>query len=187
MPHAYQIHKQESAYFLTLTTVRWVDLFIREKYKQIICDSLNYCIEKKGLEVFCYVIMTSHIHLIARSKSSDLSKVMRDFKKFTSGSLINEIRFGPESRKEWLLKIFAEGDEKQTNKSGHQLWKYNNHAEEVYSPRFTLSKIKYIHNNPVMEGIVEFPEQYYYSSARDYAGLKGLVNVSVINLHNLYY
>ncbi len=85
-----------------------------------------------------------------------------------------------------LLKIFEEGGEKQTIKSAHQLWQYNSHAEEVYSPKFTLSKIKYIHNNPVEEGIVEFPEQYYYSSVRDYAGLKGPVNVSLINLHNLY-
>ena len=187
MSHAYQIHKQEGAYFMTLTTVEWVDLFIREKYKQIICDSLNFCIEKKGLEIFCYVIMTSHIHLIARARNSDLSNIMRDFKKFTSGTLINEIRLGSESRKTWLLKILEQGGEKQTNKSAHQLWQYNNHAVEVYSPKFTLSKIKYIHNNPVMEGTVEFPEQYYYCSARDYAGLKGPVHVSVLNLHNLFY
>jgi REP element-mobilizing transposase RayT len=195
MPHAYQIHKQEAAYFMTLTTVNWVDIFTRDSYKQLLCDSLNYCIEKKGLEVFCYIIMTSHMHLIARAKNSDLSKVMRDFKKFTGSSLIHEIRMGRESRKEWLLKMFEEGGEKQTKKSLNQLWQYNNHAEETYSPKFTLSKIKYPdnyrdHNNPVVEGIVQFPEQYYYSSARDpiaigYAGLKGPVNVSLINLHNL--
>lgn len=87
---------------MTLTTVEWVDLVIREKYKQMICESLNYCMKKKGLEIFCYVIMTSPIHLITRTKNSELSKVMRDFKKFTSGTLINEIRLGRESRKECL-------------------------------------------------------------------------------------
>lgn len=102
MPHACQIHKQEGACFMTLTTVEWVDLVIREKYKQMICESLNYCMKKKGLEIFCYVIMTSPIHLITRTKNSELSKVMRDFKKFTSGTLINEIRLGRESRKECL-------------------------------------------------------------------------------------
>ncbi len=99
MCHAYQIHKQEGAYFMTLTTVEWVDLFIREIFKQMMCDSLNYCIDKKGLEIFCYVIMTSHIHMIAKAKNSDMSKIMRDFKKFTSGNLLPEIRLGPESRK----------------------------------------------------------------------------------------
>jgi putative transposase len=129
--------------------------------------------------------MTNHMHLIAREKNSNLSDVIRDFKKYTSGILINEIRIGRESRKEWMMKILESGGEKQTKKSLHQLWQYNNHAEEVVSPKFTLSKIRYIHNNPVEEGIVQYPEQYYYSSARDYAGLKGPVKVSVINLHNL--
>jgi putative transposase len=170
---------------MTLTTVEWIDIFTRDRYKQILCDSLNYCIDNKGLEIFCYVIMTNHMHLIARAKNSNLSDVIRDFKKYTSGILINEIRIGRESRKEWMMKILESGGEKQTKKSLHQLWQYNNHAEEVISPKFTLSKIRYIHNNPVEEGIVQYPEQYYYSSARDYAGLKGPVKVSVINLHNL--
>ena len=123
----------------------------------------------------------------SRAKNSNLSNVMRDFKKFTSTTLIEKVRLGNESRKSWMLKLFEQGGEKQKKKSANQLWQYNNHAEEVYSPKFTLSKIKYIHNNPVEEGYVEFPEQYYYSSARDYAGLKGPVKVSVINLHNLFF
>ena len=70
MPHAYQIHKQDAAYFMTLTTIEWVDVFIRNEYKQLICDSLNYCLDKKGIEVFCYVIMSSHIHIIAPSTNA---------------------------------------------------------------------------------------------------------------------
>jgi len=129
--------------------------------------------------------MTNHIHLIARAKNSNLSYVIRDFKKFTSGTIIHEILLDRESRKEWLLKLLGQGGEKQTKKSLHQMWQYDNHAEEVISPKLTLSKIKYIHNNPVDEGIVQYPEEYYYSSARDYAGLKGPVKVSLINLHSL--
>ncbi len=54
---------------MTLIIVNWVDIFIRESYKRLLCDSLNYCIENKGLEIFRYVIMTSHMHLIARAKN----------------------------------------------------------------------------------------------------------------------
>ena len=154
MPHAFQIHKQDSAYFMTFTTVEWLDVFIRNEYKQIICDSLNYCIDQKGTEVFWYVIMSSHVHIIARAKNNNLSCIIRDFKKYTSGILMNKIRRGPESKKSRMLNIFEEGGKKQTKKSSRQLWQYNNHAEEVYSPKFTLSKIKYIHNNPVEEDYV---------------------------------
>ena len=44
-----------------------------------------------------------------------------------------------------------------------------------------FEKINYIHKNPVQEGLVYYPEDYVYSSARDYAGEKGLVdNVIVV-------
>ena len=67
-----------------------------------------------------------------------------------------------------------------------QLWQYNNHAMEVHSPKFSLSKILYIHNNPVEAGIVGRAEEYLFSSARDYSGQKGPVKISVINFHNLF-
>ena len=187
MPYAYQIHKQDATYFLTPTVVEWADALMRHEHKNIVCNSLNHCVKHKGLEIFSYVIMSSHIHMIARAKNGDLSNVIRDFKKFTSSALIKEFESGRESRKEWLLEIFRKGGAKQSKKSNHQLWQYNNHAEEVYSPKFTLSKIMYIHMNPVEAGLVSRAEDYIYSSAIDYAGGVGPVKVSVLNLHNLYY
>ena len=86
-----------------------------------------------------------------------------------------------------MLDLFKHGRYKQSSKSKNQVWQYNNHAEEVYSKGFTLSKIKYIHMNPVESGLVTRPEDYLYSSAIDYSGGKGPVQVSLINLHNLYY
>ena len=187
MPHAFQIHKQDSAYFMTLTAVEWVDAFMRKEHKEILCNSLNHCVNEKGLEIFAYVIMSSHMHLIARAKNENLSDVMRDFKKYTSGVLLKDYRINKESRRDWMLDIFKKGGSVQKKKSKNQLWQYNNHAEEVYSPKFTLTKIKYIHNNPVEAGLVSRPEDYFYSSAGDYADIEGPVKVSVINLHNLYY
>ena len=81
---------------------------------------------------------------------------------------MNEIRFSSDERKNEMLNIFNNGGQKQKKKSNNQLWKYNNHAEEVYSPQFTISKVNYIYNNPVVAGFVQYPQQYYFSSARDY-------------------
>ncbi len=163
MPYAYQIHKQDAAYFLTLTVVEWADAFMRPEHKDLVCKGLNHCVEHKGLEIFAYVIMSSHIHMIARAKNENLSDIIRDFKKYTSSKLIKEIETGRESRRDWLLEIFKRGGKKQKSKSKHQMWQYNNHAEEVYSPSFTLSKILYIHQNPVEAGLVSRPEHYNYS------------------------
>ena len=183
----YKIDKQDGAYFMSFTTVGWVDLFIRDSYKQFISDSLNYCANEQGLEIYSYVIMPSHLHLIAGADKNNLSTVVGNFKKFTSRELVKMIRDTNESRKEWLLPIFKEAGENNRRNKNYQVWQQNNHPEEVYSPKFTLSKIKYIHNNPVEEGFVARLEDYFYSSAVDYAGGKGPVMVSLINLHNLFY
>jgi putative transposase len=186
MTSAYKIDKQNGAYFLTFTTIGWVDLFIRDSYKQFIADSLNYCIENLGLRLYAYVIMPSHLHMIASAENNNLSTVVGNFKKFTSRELISMIKKNSESRREWMLPIFKTAGENNPRNKYYQVWQQNSHAEEVYSPKFTLSKIKYIHNNPVEEGFVERPEDYLYSSAKDYAGMKSPVNVSMIELHMLF-
>ena len=195
MSQAFKIDKQDGAYFLTYTTVGWVDLFIRDSYKQFITESLNFCIKERGLQIYSYVIMPSHLHMIASAKNNNLSTVIGSFKKYTSRELIKMIKTLPESRRECLpalrlqaglLPIFKTAGENNPRNKKFQIWQQNNHAEEVYSPKFTLCKIKYIHNNPVEEGIVSKPEDYLYSSAKDYAGMKSPVNVDMIELHILF-
>lgn len=79
MPFAYQIHKQDAAYFLKMEAIEWVEVLSRRVAKQLICDSLNHCIEQKGLEVFAYVIMSNHLHLVVRARQDNLSDIVRDF------------------------------------------------------------------------------------------------------------
>ena len=102
MPYAYQIHKQDAAYFLTPTIVEWTDALMRPEHKNLICESLNFCVQEKGLEIFAYVIMSSHMHMIARAKNADLSDIVRDFKKYTSNELLKSFQSGRESRKDCL-------------------------------------------------------------------------------------
>ncbi|MCX6292012.1 MAG: hypothetical protein NT126_09650 [Bacteroidetes bacterium] len=66
MPTGYQITKQDAAHYLTLQVVHWVDLFSRQRYRDIVVDSLNHCISKKGLYVYSYVMMSNHLHLLAQ-------------------------------------------------------------------------------------------------------------------------
>ena len=92
-----------------------------------------------------------------------------DFKKFTSKQIIKAIQDHPgESRKEWMLKIFNEAGIANSRNKKYQFWRQDNHPIELYSAAFTNQKIDYIHENPVMAGIVDKAEEYLYSSARDY-------------------
>jgi len=81
-----------------------MDVFIREEYKNILINSWRYCIEHKGLEVYGWCIMTSHVHMIIGSKKDKLENIVHDMKVFTSKSIKQSIKNHPEeSRREWML------------------------------------------------------------------------------------
>jgi len=127
--------------------------------------------------------MSNHLHLIAAAKENNLSDILRDFKKFTSKQIIKAIQDNEhESRKEWMLEIFTKAGEANSRNSEYQFWRQDNHPIELYSSAFVFQKLSYIHNNPVEAGIVDKPEEYLYSSARDYKHTKkcGLLDVVFI-------
>jgi REP element-mobilizing transposase RayT len=181
MSTAYKISDQGAAYFLTFQIVGWVDIFTRQIYRDIATESLSYCQKNKGLLLYAYVIMSNHIHLLAQSETNNLGGFIRDFKNFTGKKILDEIENGTESRKDWL-KIVFEYHGKLKSKQTNQVWTHEYHAEEIYSPTFILQKINYIHENPVRAGIVENAEDYLYSSARNYAGLQGEIEVITLDL-----
>ncbi len=85
-----------------------------------------------------------------------------------------------ESRREWMLNRFAFAARKHTRNSTYQLWTHENHAVILTTPVFTQQKLNYIHLNPVRAGLVEKSEDYLYSSARNYAGLRGLIEIDFV-------
>ena len=93
MSRKYKFHNPEGVYFVSFAVQGWVDVFTRNEYKNIIVDNLKYCQEHKGLEIFAWCIMTSHIHLIIRAgRDIPLQDILRDYKKFTSKAIIMQLR-----------------------------------------------------------------------------------------------
>jgi len=176
MANAYRVSDQSSAYFLTFQIVGWVDLFTRKDYRDIVIENLKYCQKNKGLYLYAFVIMSNHIHMLAQNVNGDMSGFIRDFKSYTVKQFIDFIENGNESRKDWLKVVFAYHG-KLKSKQEYQIWTHENHAELIYSQHFIEQKVNYIHNNPVKNGLVEKPEDYLYSSARNYAGLESLIDV----------
>ena len=169
-------------YFATSTVIDWIDLFTRPIYKRIVVDSLRYCQENKGLELYAWVLMSNHLHLIAGAKEgTSVSDILRDFKKYTSKQLVKAIQENQqESRKEWLIDrcgFLAANDRKITY---FKLWQEGSYIETISTYSFYEQKLNYIHMNPVRQEITELPEEYLYSSARNYMGRKGLLDVIVM-------
>ena len=173
--------KTNNPYFLTMTVVGWADVFSRDNHKKIIIESLKYCQEHKGLVVFAYVIMTNHIHMLANTNEPFLlNDTIRDFKKFTSKKIVDQIQREPESRRTWLLSLFAGGAAKSKKHKDFKFWQAGNHAIEIYSQKFAWEKTNYIHQNPVKAGLVKQPEDWLYSSAVNYAGEEQMLEVEIL-------
>ncbi len=180
MSTGYKIANQDGVYYLTIQVVDWVDIFSRKIYRDIVVDSLNYCHKNKGLEIFAFVIMSNHVHLLVRCSSGNLSEVIREFKSFTARKMLETITSIAESRREWMLNVFEFAAKRQKRNEKYQIWTHENHAEEMLSNKFIDQKIDYIHQNPVRAGIVQRVEEYMYSSARAYAGMDCLVDVTIV-------
>ena len=182
MSSKYKFNDPDELYFVSFAVVNWIDLFIRNIYKDILLDSWRHCQKEKGMELYGWCIMTSHVHMIIGSQKEKMEDIMRDMKKFTSGKLKQAIKDYPgESRREWMLKLMEEAGKANSYNKDFQLWQQDNHPIELTTLEIAHQRLDYIHYNPVEAGIVEKPEDYLYSSARDYYGIGGLIDIILLD------
>jgi putative transposase len=100
MSRKYKFHNKEGLYFVSFATVYWIDVFVRPLYCDILVDSLTYCKANLGLELYCWCIMPSHVHLIFRAKENNADILLGRFKEYTSKQIVKAIKENTqESRK----------------------------------------------------------------------------------------
>jgi REP element-mobilizing transposase RayT len=183
MSHQYRVRNPEEIYFVTFTIVDWVDVFTRTGYKRLIVDALIYCQQQKGLEIYAYCLMTNHLHLLVSAQHpAVLPDIIRDFKKHTSKEIVKLIQSEPESRKDWMLYRFQYNAKYTSRVQDYKVWQDGYHGIACDNISMLSQKLDYIHNNPVRAGIVNLPEHYQYSSAANYAGEGGLMEVLLLDL-----
>ena len=170
MSSRYKVHDPQAPYFVTSTVVGWIDVFSRELYKEILCKSLLFCQDNKGLRLHAWVIMSNHIHLIiSAAPGFEIGHIMRDFKKFTSKKIIAAINANEqESWKKWMLNMFSYAGQSNNSNEENQFWQQEYHPQVLDSEEKRLQKLNYLHTNPVRAGYVWLPEHHKYSSAIDY-------------------
>lgn len=180
MSRKYRFYNKEGLYFVSFATVYWLDVFVRDEYCSMLVESLDFCRKQKGMELYCWCIMPSHVHLIFRAKDNNPSEVLKSFKTFTSKNIQKAIaENAQESRREWLLWMMQRAGAKNSNVKNSQFWQQNNKPIELWSADVIDQKIDYIHQNPVSAGFVTEPHYWKYSSAIDYSGGKGLLEIDL--------
>ncbi len=175
MSRAYKTY-EGGLFFVTLTVVGWIDVFTRSEYCDTLVKNLKFCQEKKGLQLYAYCIMSSHVHVIASAETGTLSDILRDFKSYTAKQLLQQIQDNPqESRKDWLLFLFRHFARKNNHNIEFQFWQHHNHPIDLVSSNLLEQKLYYIYQNPVNAGIVSEEQDYVYSSANPLSPLIMLI------------
>jgi REP-associated tyrosine transposase len=168
----YKIHDNAYPHFLTCTVFEWLPVFTRPDAVQIVLDSWTFLQREGRMKLYAYVILENHLHFIA--SSNELSKEVGDFKSFTARKLIELLQ---SAGAQTILEQLAYFKARHKTDRQFQFWQEGSHPQQISSDAMMCQKIEYIHFNPVKQGFLDVPEHWRYSSARNYAGMSGLVEV----------
>ena len=158
----YKINEDSNLYFITSIIHCFVPLIFNDDLFKIILDSLIYCQQEKGLNIYDFVIMSNHVHaIISHAINERIAEIVRDFKRHTSKKISEYLENLPRFNNLFWIKLFH-------SKIKNRVWQEGYHPEAIISEKFFLQKLEYIHYNPVKKGYVEKPEDWKYSSARNY-------------------
>lgn len=182
MSRNYKFPNPEGWYFVSFATVFWLSVFTRRLYKDCIVKHLKFCIEEKGMVLGAWIIMSNHVHLIFRAKEKNPQRLLQSFNSSTAKELIELIKTNPqESKRErylWFMQLAAKRN--KTTKNDIQFWQQHNQPIELWRNDAIQRNLDYIHHNPVVSGEVAEPHHYLYSSAINYAGGKGMLDVHLM-------
>ncbi len=168
----YRIFEQAPPYFVTCTVVAWLPIFANPWAVEIVLGSWRFLQRERGVRLFGYVIMENHLHWIAAAQ--ELPAQLGRFKSYTARRIIDElVGRGFSSLLDELRyhKLPHKADQE------HQLWQEGSHPEQIQNTAMMRQKLEYMHNNPLRRAYVDDPVHWRCSSARNYAGLPGLIDV----------
>jgi REP element-mobilizing transposase RayT len=162
MRSRYRIHHPDRAHFVTCTIVEWLPVFTSLTCCDILVKSLEHCRCNKGLKIYAWVILDTHLHAILAAP--DLASVLRDFKSFTARQVLKQLEV--EGRR-WLLNQLHYYREAH-KPNDYQVWQEGSHPQVIVTDQAMEQKLEYVHNNPVKRGWVTAPEHWCYSSAHEW-------------------
>ncbi len=168
----YRIFETEYPYFWTDTIVAWLPVVSHPQLAAIVFDSWRFLQRERGVRLFGYVIMENHVHWIAAA--DDLSDKLARFKSYTARRIIDAME---QAGYQTLLQELRYFKLRHKTDQTHQLWQEGSHPEQIQNEEMMWQKLEYIHNNPLRRGYVDEPTHWRYSSARNYAGQPGLIDI----------
>jgi len=174
----FRISRTSPAYYLTSVTHNRLPIFRTDTLKQVVCKALNEARKSAGFLIFAYVILPDHIHLLTDNAKST-SDTLRFVNGITAKRVIDYLKENDFESCLARLRIQVRDREHK-----HSVFQHHPNAFEIYGEDKMMEKVNYIHLNPVRAGLVKVPDDYLYSSSRQWHG-KPIENEPLITDHKM--
>jgi putative transposase len=157
-------HVTDHLYFITASIFGWKQLFTGAIYAEIVLNSLSWLRKEQRMFLFAFVLMPSHLHAIVQPVGRPIGELLQNFASFTAHAILQQLR--RDDRQE-LLAFFHE--KRRDKRAEHSIWQ-DVQAKNIFTERFLVQKMEYIHQNPVAKEwkLVKDRAEYKYSSASFY-------------------
>lgn len=161
-------HKRKSymvmgeIYFWTATINRWQRLLWEDRFKNVVVESLAHLSDKGKIDVFAFVIMPNHIHLIWRINENNGKETPQgSLLKFTAHEFKKMLRHDGDNLSKFAVNA---------NNKRYEFWRRDSMAVLLYTQKVAYQKLNYIHYNPLSGrwSLVDDPCMYKYSTAGFY-------------------
>ncbi|WP_073584803.1 REP-associated tyrosine transposase [Vibrio quintilis] len=167
----YKIMHQGAPHFVTLTVLHWIPVFTRPQTVNILLDSLSFLM-RENMKIHAYVILENHLHMVVQSQQLD-----RDIARFKSYTARQLILYLTQHKAKTILDQLAFYKKAHKNDRAYQFWQEGAYPELIQGDEMMHQKVEYIHQNPVKRGYVDKATHWRYSSARNYEGETGLIDI----------
>jgi putative transposase len=158
------------AHCLTVSCFRRQPFLSRDRSRGWLADAIDRAREKHRFHIWAYVVMPEHVHLLVWPTESayDISEILNSVKRSV---VLRALAF---VRKESPAFLARMEDRQPSGQTHYRFWQRGGGYDRYVVEIATLYRlIDYIHANPVRRGLCERPEDWLWSSAADYAGLRG--------------
>jgi REP-associated tyrosine transposase len=147
--------------FYTATIIEWKQLLKQDKYKQIILEALQFLVSDKRTQLYAFVIMSNHFHLIWQPLGDNTPQTIQHSLMTRTAQ---QIKADLGKNHPQVLPHFKVNVKDRS----YQFWERNSLGVELFSNEVFMQKLDYIHYNPVKAGLCKLPSEYHYSSAKFY-------------------
>jgi putative transposase len=161
-----EINEVGHAHELTFTCYQGYQFLKAEQTCQWLADAINASRAKLRYDLWAFVIMPEHVHLIVhpRERLYAMRKILAGIKLPIAR---RAIQFLIEQHSPWLEKVTRS----RGNRTERLFWQSGGGFDRNITRGETLLKmIDYLHSNPVRRGLVERARDWKWSSAKWFEG-----------------